>query len=125
MHCTPRLRSLRAVLALGFILCAGCSSDDGAAANYTGTWRGRTSNGGTATFQVDGSVITALRITDPPGDIWFPQPVDIRGSTFSAERADGSLAVHCRFSSSDEASGRYSMRKGGNTLTGTFTAARQ
>jgi hypothetical protein len=74
---------------------------------------------------VDGSVVAALRITDPAGNIWFPQPVDIHGTTFSAERADGSLAVQCRFSSTDQASGNYSMRKGGNTLTGTFTAARQ
>lgn len=108
---------------------AGCGGDDGADADYSGAWQGRTSNGGTVVFTVQGAQVVALRLSDPGGEIWFPQPTDVVGNSFSAEygtdtAATDEVALSGTFDSADRASGRYSMRKGTRLLAGTFEATR-
>lgn len=118
---------------LGACACAvlvGCGDDGGGGdADYTGTWQGRTSNGGTIVFTVEGPLVVTLRLSDPGGEIWFPQPTDIRGDSFSAEYATDTAAtddvsLQGTFVSESAATGRYTMRKGGNVLSGTFAAGR-
>lgn len=118
---------------LGACACAvlaGCGGDDGGAdADYAGVWQGRTSNGGTIVFTVQGAQVVALRLSDPNGEIWFPKPTDIVGDSFSAEyetdtAATDSVSLDCTFGSLTQATGRYSMRKGAQLLTGTFAADR-
>lgn len=121
-----------------WVLCAcagavlvGCGDDGGGAdADYAGVWKGRTSNGGTIVFTVEGSLVVALQLSDPGGEIWFPQPTDIRGDSFSAEYATDTAAtddvsLQGTFVSESDATGRYEMRKGGSVLSGTFAARRQ
>lgn len=110
-------------------LAAGCDDGGGAAADYAGVWQGRTSNGGTIVFTVEGSLVVALRLSDPGGEIWFPQPTDIHGDSFSAEYATDTAAtddvsLQGTFVSESTATGRYAMRKGGAVLSGTFAAGR-
>ncbi len=116
-------------LALLFVLAlpAGCGSGDGESLDYTGTWQGRTSNGGTIVFTVEGHLVTALRLVDPQGTIWFPQAVDVQGDSFSADyetntSATDYVSLQCTFDSVAHSTGDYTMRKGGNLLTGTFEA---
>ena len=109
---------------------AGCGDDDGGAdADYAGVWQGRTSNGGTIVFSVEGRLVVTLRLSDPGGEIWFPQPTDIHGDSFSAEYATDTAAtddvsLQGTFVSETDATGRYTMRKGGTVLSGTFAAQR-
>ena len=116
-------------LALLFVLAlpAGCGSGDGESLDYTGIWQGRTSNGGTVVFTVEGNLVAALRLVDPQGSIWFPQPTDIQGNSFSAEYETHTAAtdyvfLECMFDSVAHGTGRYTMRKGSQILTGTFEA---
>ena len=116
-------------LALLFVLAlpAGCGSGGGESLDYTGAWQGRTSNGGTVVFTVEGNLVTALRLTDPQGSIWFPQAVDVQGDSFSADyetntSATDYVSLECMFDSIVHGTGNYTMRKGGNLLTGTFEA---
>ena len=117
--------------ALLFVLAllAGCGGGDGESLDYTGIWQGRTSNGGTVVFTVEGNLVAALRLVDPQGSIWFPQPTDIQGNSFSAEyethtAATDYVSLECTFDSVAHGTGRYTMRKGSNLLTGTFEAQR-
>ena len=108
---------------------AGCGGDEGADADYSGAWQGRTSNGGTVVFTVQGAQVVALRLSDPGGEIWFPKPTDVVGHSFSAEygtdtAATDDVALTGTFDSPVHATGRYSMRKGAQLLKGTFEAAR-
>lgn len=117
-------------LAVLFLLAllAGCGGgSDGESLAYDGNWQGRTSNGGTIVFAVEGNQVVSLRLSDPQGDIWFPQPTDIVGDSFSAEyetdtAATDYVSLDCTFGSIDQAAGSYLMRKGSNVLTGTFAA---
>lgn len=116
-------------LALLFVLAlpAGCGSGDGVSLDYTGAWQGRTSNGGTVAFTVEGNLVTALRLVDPQGSIWFPQAVDVQGDSFSADyetntSATDYVSLQCTFDSVAHGTGDYTMRKGSNLLTGTFEA---
>lgn len=116
-------------LALLFVLAlpAGCGSGDGESLDYTGVWQGRTSNGGTVVFTVEGNLVTALRLTDPQGSIWFPQAVDVQGDSFSADyetntSATDYVSLECTFDSVAHGTGNYTMRKGSNLLAGTFEA---
>ena len=118
-------------LALLFVLAllAGCGGGDGESLDYTGAWQGRTSNGGTVVFTVEGNLVTALRLVDPQGTIWFPQAVDIQGDSFSADyetntSATDYVSLECTFDSVAHGTGDYTMRKGSNLLTGTFEAQR-
>ena len=118
-------------LALLFVLAllAGCGGGDGESLDYTGNWQGRTSNGGTVVFTVEGNLVTALRLVDPQGTIWFPQAVDIQGDSFSADyetntSATDYVSLECTFDSVAHGTGDYTMRKGSNLLTGTFEAQR-
>ena len=109
--------------------CGGGDDGGGADADYTGIWQGRTSNGGTIAFTVEGPLVVALRLSDPGGEIWFPQPTDIHGDSFSAEYATDTAAtddvsLQGTFVSESTATGRYAMRKGGSVLSGTFAAGR-
>lgn len=118
-------------ISTSFILLAGCGGGDGGSdQNFDGTWQGRTSNGGTVTFTVDGDWVTSLRLTDPAATLWFPQSVDIHGSTFDAEyetdtATTDDVRLQTSFNSATQASGTYSIRKGSQLLTGTFQASRQ
>ena len=125
------IRTLARRLALLFVLAlpAGCGSGDGESVDYTGVWQGRTSNGGTIVFTVEANVVASLSLVDPQGSIWFPQPTDIDGNSFSAEyetntAATDYVSLQCTFDSVAHGTGRYSLRKGGDLLTGTFEAAR-
>ena len=129
MNDTIRTFARRLALLFVFALSAGCGSDDGESLDYTGVWQGRTSNGGTIVFTVEGNMVTALRLTDPQGTIWFPQAVDVRGDSFSADyetntSATDYVSLQCTFDSVAHGTGNYTMRKGSNLLTGTFEAAR-
>ena len=110
---------------------AGCDDGgNGADADYSGVWRGPTSNGGAIVFTVEGDSVVSLRLDDPQGVIWFPRPTDVRGDSFSAEYAADTAAtddvsLSGTFVSDSSATGRYEMRKGGNVLRGTFAARRQ
>ena len=111
-------------------LAAGCGGSDGASADYSGVWQGRTSNGGSIVFTVEGDLVVSLRLVDPQGVIWMPQPTDVTGHSFSAEYATDTattddVSLQCTFGSTSDATGRYAMRKGGNVLNGTFEAQRQ
>ena len=118
------------LVAFACAVLVGCGDDGGGAdADCAGAWQGRTSNGGTIVFTVEGSRVVALRLSDPGGVIWFPQPTDIRGDSFSAEYATDTAAtddvsLQGTFVSESDATGRYEMRKGGNVLGGTFEARR-
>lgn len=109
---------------------AGCGGGDGGSdLDYAGSWQGRTSNGGTIAFTVQGAQVVALRLSDPGGEIWFPKPTDIVGDSFSAEyqtdtAATDDVALSGTFDAADHAVGSYSMRKGSQRLAGTFTADR-
>ena len=122
------VRRLSVLFLLAFS--AGCGGgDDGESLDYSGNWQGRTSNGGTIVFTVQGNQVVSLRLTDPQGSIWFPQPTDIRGDSFSAEyetatAATDYVSLDCAFASINQATGSYSMRKGGNVLNGTFEVRR-
>jgi hypothetical protein len=114
---------------LGAIWLAGCGPEDSADADYSGTWRGATSNGGTAAFTVEGNLVTSLRIDDPEADIWFPQAVDIQGNSFSAfhetdTATTDDISLQCTFDSTSHGAGNYSIRKGSHALAGTFEASR-
>ena len=94
---------------------AGCGGGDGESLNYTGIWQGRTSNGGSVVFTVEGNRVAALRLVDPQGSIWFPQPTDIVGHSFSAEYGTDTAAtddvfLKGTFVSDSDATGRYEMR---------------
>ena len=109
---------------------AGCGGDEGADADYSGAWQGRTSNGGTVVFTVQGAQVVALRLSDPGGEIWFPKPTDVVGNSFSAEYGTDTAAtddvfLKGTFVSDSDATGRYEMRKGSHVLSGTFAAQRQ
>ena len=125
---SPLVRWVLAAFACAVLV--GCGDDGGGAdADYTGIWQGRTSNGGTIAFTVEGQLVVALRLSDPGGEIWFPQPTDIHGDSFSAEYATDTAAtddvsLQGTFVSESAATGRYAMRKGGNVLSGTFEAWR-
>ena len=119
----------RWLCACACLVLAGCGGDEGADADYSGAWQGRTSNGGTVVFTVQGAQVVALRLTDPGGEIWFPQPTDIVGHSFSAEYGTDTAAtddvfLKGTFVSDSDATGRYAMRKGGAVLSGTFAAQR-
>jgi len=121
----------RSLCACACAVMAGCGGDDGggADADYAGTWQGRTSNGGTIVFTVEGAQVVALRLADPGGDIWFPKPTDILGDSFSAEyrtdtAATDDVSLSGTFDAPDHAVGRYAMRKGVQRLAGTFEATR-
>ncbi|MGD9611740.1 MAG: hypothetical protein AB7V22_02435 [Kiritimatiellia bacterium] len=120
----------RFALLLVLALAAGCGDGDGERADYTGVWQGRTSNGGSIVFTVEGDWVVSLRLVDPQGVIWMPQPTDVTGHSFSAEYATDTAAtddvsLQGTFDSATGATGRYAMRKGGNVLNGTFAAQRQ
>ena len=120
----------RWLCACACLVLAGCGGDEGADADYSGAWQGRTSNGGTVVFTVQGAQVVALRLTDPGGEIWFPQPTDIVGHSFSAEYGTDTAAtddvfLKGTFVSDSDATGRYEMRKGSHVLSGTFAAQRQ
>ena len=119
----------RLALLIVLALPAGCGSGDGESLDYTGAWQGRTSNGGTVVFTVEGNLVTALRLVDPQGTIWCPQAVDIQGDSFSADyetntSATDYVSLECTFDSVAHGTGDYTMRKGSNLLTGTFEAQR-
>ncbi len=122
----PLVRKLTVLLLLALL--AGCGGgDDGESLDYAGNWQGRTSNGGTIVFTVQGNLVVSLRLVDPQGVIWFPQPTDIQGNSFSAEyetdtAATDFVSLDCTFGSINQATGSYSMRKGSSVLTGTFSA---
>ena len=61
----------RWLCACACLVLAGCGGDEGADADYSGAWQGRTSNGGTVVFTVQGAQVVALRLVDPGGEIWF------------------------------------------------------
>lgn len=119
------------LVAFACAVLVGCGDDGGGAdADYAGVWQGRTSNGGTIVFSVEGRLVVTLRLSDPGGEIWFPQPTDIHGDSFSAEYATDTAAtddvsLQGTFVSETDATGRYTMRKGGTVLSGTFAARRQ
>lgn len=118
------------LMVMGGLLLGGCGGEGGSDQNYDGTWTGRTSNGGRITFTVEGDWVRTLRLEDPTAQIWLPQPVDIRGSTFAAQyltETDSSDAVRLQgtFTSATHLDGSYSLRKGSYSLSGTFTATRQ
>lgn len=121
---TTLARQLVLFCMLSFL--AGCGDDgNGPDANYAGAWQGRTSNGGTVVFTVEGNLVTSLRLVDPQGSIWFPQPTDIDGNSFSAEyetntAATDYVSLQCTFDSAAHGAGRYTLRKGSSLLTGTF-----
>ena len=117
----------RWLCACACLVLAGCGGDEGADADYSGAWQGRTSNGGTVVFTVEGNLVAALRLVDPQGSIWFPQPTDIQGNSFSAEyethtAATDYVSLECTFDSVAHGTGRYTLRKGSQILTGTFEA---
>ena len=119
----------RLALLFVFALLAGCGGGDGESLDYAGVWQGRTSNGGSIVFTVEGNWVTSLRLADPQGSIWFPQPTDIEGNSFSAEyetntAATDYVSLQCTFDSAVHGTGRYTMRKGSNLLTGTFEVQR-
>ena len=120
------LAFVRSLALVGLLaLPAGCGSGDGESLDYAGAWQGRTSNGGTVVFTVEGNLVVSLRLTDPQGAIWFPQPTDIEGNSFSAEyetntAATDYVSLQCTFDSAVHGTGRYVMRKGSQLLTGTF-----
>ena len=128
---TRNLFALARRLSVLFVLAllAGCGGSDGASLNYAGVWQGRTSNGGSIVFTVEGDLVTSLRLTDPQGNIWFPQPTDIEGNSFSAEyetntAATDYVSLQCTFDSIARGTGDYLLRKGSDLLTGTFEVAR-
>ena len=130
MKFTPSPIVRRWLCACACLVLAGCGGDEGADADYSGAWQGRTSNGGTVVFTVQGAQVVALRLTDPGGEIWFPQPTDIVGHSFSAEYGTDTAAtddvfLKGTFVSDSDATGRYEMRKGSHVLSGTFAAQRQ
>ena len=119
----------RLALLIVLALPAGCGSGDGESLDYTGAWQGRTSNGGTIVFTVEANVVASLSLVDPQGSIWFPQPTDIDGNSFSAEYETNTstsdfVSLECTFDSLAHGAGRYSLLKGSNLLTGTFEVQR-
>ena len=126
-----KILALARNLSLFFVLAltAGCGGDDGESQDYSGNWQGRTSNGGSIVFTVEGNQVVSLRLSDPQGDIWSPQPTDIVGDSFSAEYETHTAAtdyvfLECTFDADAHGAGRYSMRKGSNLLNGTFEVRR-
>lgn len=112
-------------------LSTGCGGDGGSDVDYSGTWQGTTSHGGTATFTVFADQINALRITDPQANIWITLPVDIDNGSFAVENSENAIApgspavsLQGSFSSETQASGRYAITQSGSTWSGTFTASR-
>lgn len=127
------LRSLARIFALisSLVWLAGCGGDDGggASADYAGQWQGRTSNGGSIVFTVAGDEVATLRLSDPQGVIWFPQPVEIEGDSFAAAYGTDTattdeVSLECTFDTPVHGAGSYSMRKGAQILRGTFEATR-
>jgi hypothetical protein len=117
---------------LVFSLPMGCGSDDGSDLNYRGEWRGSTSHGGTIEFSSSGNAVTSLQIVDPQADVWITQPVAIVDGTFSVRNSEGvssptspAVSVLGVFNSEIQASGTYTISRGGQTVSGAFTASKQ
>lgn len=122
------LRLLLLLLAISF---SGCGGDDGSDVDYSGTWQGTTSHGGSATFTVFADQINALRITDPQANIWITLPANIDNGSFAVENSENAIApgspavsLQGSFSSPTQASGRYAISQSGSTWSGSFTASR-
>ncbi len=122
-----------ALILMGLLCGTGCNSGGGGGdEDYFGTWKGVTSNGGTVNFVVNDNVVTSLKISDSQADVWSTQLVPIEGNGFNAETPEGfptptspAVSVYCTFISVDQASGTYSVRRGGRATSGTFEAAKQ
>ena len=105
--------------------------DSGPDRDYSGTWRGRTSHGGTVVFTVDGPEVTGLQIVDDQARVQLTQPVSIERDSFSADNSEivpstGNplVSLQCAFDSETHCAGRYSIAKAPNAWSGTFEATR-
>lgn len=110
----------------------GCGGgDEESGGNYRGEWRGTTSRGGSIVFSVSGTAITSLRIDDPQASMEITRPVAIEGNTFAVANSEGvssptspAVSVQGVFDSETQASGIYSISRGGQRVAGTFNASR-
>lgn len=132
MNTTPRRFAWILIALLASLLPMGCGSDDGSDLNFRGEWRGTTSHGGTIEFSASGTAVTSLQIVDPQANVWITQPVAIVDGTFSVRNSEGvssptspAVSVLGVFNSETQSSGTYSISRGGQTVSGTFTAAKQ
>ena len=130
----PTLRRLTATILvlLATLGLTGCGGDSGLETDYSGTWQGRTSHGGTIVFVVDGNAVTSLQNTDPEADVWITQPVAVEGNSFSVQDAEGvssptspAVSVQGTFTSITTATGAYSVTRGSQSVAGTFQATLQ
>jgi hypothetical protein len=113
-----------------------CSKERGDS-NYDGTWTGTTSQGKSLSFVVSGNKITSLTMgytvsgncsPSPTGSTTtFPNGVAINGNFFSI---NGSTSLSGTFTSTNSASGSFSINFTGNppgcssTASGTWMASR-
>lgn len=132
MNTTPRRLACISLALLAALLPMGCGSDDGSDLDYRGEWRGTTSRGGTIQFSASGTAITSLQIVDPQANVWIIQPVAIVDGSFSVQNSEGvssptspAVSVQGDFNSESQSSGTYSISRGGQTVSGTFSATKQ
>jgi hypothetical protein len=119
------------VLLIAFLPMGCGSGGDESDLNYRGEWRGSTSHGGTIAFSSSGTAVTSLQIVDPQANVWITQPVSIVDGIFAVENSEGvssptspAVSVQGDFASETQATGTYSISRGGQRVTGTFTASR-
>lgn len=118
---------------LGILFLAGCGGDDSSSVlDYSGTWRGTTSHGGTVSFIVDGHAVKSFQIVDDQANVQITKPVAVKGDSFSAENSAGvsspgspAVSLHCTFESETHGFGDYSIQQPPDTWSGTFEASRQ
>jgi hypothetical protein len=129
MRCGFREFVLPLMLCASVILPVGC--EEGPDEDYNGEWRGRTSNGGTVVFTVEGDEVTAFEMRDPGGSsLRLLESVAINGNSFSVEDDGGVLGMdeaelEGTFDSATHCTGSYSFEKLWMTHSGTYDATRQ
>jgi len=131
----PKWRSLAGTLLIlfGIPWLAGCGGGwSDTPQDYSGTWQGRTSHGGSVAFTVVANAVASLQIVDGQANIRIQNSVEIDGNSFSADNSDvvastdnPLVSVQCTFDSSTHAAGSYSLTQTPNAWSGTFEASRQ
>ena len=125
-----KLRIPLAVISIAVLslLFSGCEGDEsGPAEDYNGSWKGRTSEGGSVVFVVSGDQVTQLRIIDSRAEMWALSPVAIDGHSFSVKSESltdfSGSSISGTFDSPTHCGGKYSVITMG--WEGTFEASRK